>query len=179
MLWLMPQVKAFCQRLSPSRIELHMCAYSSPHRKPTSFLTSARCLALIGKLCPGKSATHVHEALSGTVVVDGKQIYKTKLAQVYPHQLCETYALAASFVFNASRRDVVVAQAEALRRRSAREGAATEPQMWRLMSSCPQNSLRPHWSSLRSAMRCRRAVLIRSVWDPLTWTAPSSRTLFL
>ena len=98
LLWLMPQVKAFCQRLSPLRIELHMCAYSSLHCKPTSFLTSARCLALIGKLCPGKSATHVHEALSGTVVVDGKQIYKTKLAQVYPHQLCEAYALAASSV---------------------------------------------------------------------------------
>ena len=72
----------------------------------TSFLTSARCLALIGKLCPGKSATHVHEALSGTVVVDGKQIYKTKLAQVYPHQLCEAYALAASSVLTTEFADV-------------------------------------------------------------------------
>ena len=64
--------------------------------------------------------------MSGTVVVDGKQIYKTKLAQVYPHQLCEAYASAASVVLNASRRDAVVAQAEALRRRSAREAATTE-----------------------------------------------------
>ena len=65
-------------------------------------------------------------SLTSSVVVDGKQICKTKLVQVYPHQLCEAYASAASFVFYASRPAVVVAQAEALRRRSAREAAATE-----------------------------------------------------
>ena len=55
-------------------------------------------MALLGKLCPGKSATHVHEALSGTVVVDGKEILRTKLSQVYPHQLCEAYASATTSV---------------------------------------------------------------------------------
>ena len=126
MFWLMPQWKAFCIRFSPSRIELHICAYGSPHVKPTLFLTTAGpVLSQIGKLCPGRSPTHLHEALTGTVVIDGKQVCKTKLAQVYPHQLCKAYASAVSSVLDASRRDAVVARAEPSRRRSAREQAAT------------------------------------------------------
>ena len=188
MLCLMQQLKAFCRRLSPARVELHMCAYSSPHRKLTSFLTTAKCLARIGKLCPGKSATHLHEALSGTVVIDGNQICKTKLAQVYPHQLCEAYSSAASSVnwlYHPQFSDLArTAWLVNTRQLGGCRGLVC-PQNWkasllrRLMSSCPQNSPRPHWSRFRSAMRCRRAALIRSVWDPLTWTASSSRTLFL
>ena len=34
--------------------------------------------------------------LKGKVLVDGKWIYKTKLAQVYPHSLCAVYASSAS-----------------------------------------------------------------------------------
>ena len=122
MLWLMPPLLAFCRRLSPAplRIELHMCAYGSPHRSSTSFLTTADCLAQIGKLCPGKSAMHFHEALSW-------RDRKTEVSQIYPPQLCVEYAFAASSLLNALRRVAVAAQAKAVRRRLARQAAATDP----------------------------------------------------
>ena len=96
MLWLMPQMVEFCNRFSPTRIELHMCAFGSLHFKPTSFLTSAKNLVPIGRLCPGISNSHARDALTGTVLIEGRQVYKTKLAQVYPHTLCEAYALSTT-----------------------------------------------------------------------------------
>ena len=143
MFWLMPQVKAFCQRLSPLRVELHMCAYGSPHCNCTSFLTTAQCLAQIGKLCPGESATHVHEAWSW---LDRK----ANGFQIYPHQLCEAYALAASSLLIARRRIALAAHAQAFRRLLFRQAATSE------LTAATTDKLLSQ--DRKSAKRCKEAV---------------------
>ena len=93
MLWLMPQIVDFVVHWCPVFAEVHMCQYGSKHKKPTSFMHAPDFLAGLSRSCPGSTALHVHEELSGKVqLADGSWIYKTKLAQVYPEALCDQFA---------------------------------------------------------------------------------------
>ena len=92
MMWLMPAMVAFVITFQALKFELHMCAYGSKHMKPTLFVTSWAALEAIVRTCPGKTATHVHEPLKGKVKHEGRWVYRTKLAQVYPHELCDNIA---------------------------------------------------------------------------------------
>ena len=75
---------------------MDLCAYGAPSMKPTQFMVSGVFLSELGLLCPGCSDARKHVQLKGKVMINGKWIYKTKLAQVCPARLCDTYAGLAS-----------------------------------------------------------------------------------
>ena len=72
---------------------LDMCRFGSPHKKPTAVLSNVdlRELAL---LCDQAERPHSHEPLVGTVLYEGQEVFKTRLAQVYPSALCSAWAQA-------------------------------------------------------------------------------------
>eukprot|EP00971_Amphidinium_carterae_P212287 4213153-Amphidinium_carterae.1 len=77
-----------------------MCAYDAPYQKATVFATNHRQFAQLQRRCPGVSANHRHEALTGKVKLpNGQHIFKTKLAQVYPPALCSAIASLAQELF--------------------------------------------------------------------------------
>ena len=96
MLWIMPQTIQLIQDSKAFIFPLDMCAFGSEHRKPTTFACSHACLAGIVRCCPGISSTHVHVPLQGTVVINGVEVFRTKLAQVYPQELCQLFAQHAA-----------------------------------------------------------------------------------
>ena len=73
------------------RVELDMCRFGSAHLKPTALLSN-KMLRALGKRCNRDQRPHVHDPLIGTVIVDGVRMFKTRLAQVYPWQLCVEWA---------------------------------------------------------------------------------------
>ena len=95
MMWLMPQMIELQANLAAAKVEMHMCAYGALSMKPTLILCSGKHFLHLDKRCPGKSSEHKHIELKGWKWVDGKKVYLTKLAQVYPDQLCSAYATAA------------------------------------------------------------------------------------
>ena len=89
-LWLLPPIRDLD---GGSRFELDMCRFGSPHKKPTALLSSAD-LSAIALQCDQATRAHVHEPLVGKIRVNGKWVYKTKGAQVYPTALCQRWAAA-------------------------------------------------------------------------------------
>ena len=91
MLWLTPEVTDLELRTGAVRVYHDMCQHGSPHKKPTVFLSSHPAFLSLGRRCPGD---HYHEPLEGltTDPDTGKEIFKTKLAQAYPRELCDLYA---------------------------------------------------------------------------------------
>ena len=96
MLWLMPQTILLLAVPGVARYEIDMCMFGGTSQKPTLFVCSQDLLSTIVRRCCGQSASHVHVTLKGKVLSDGKWVYRTKLAQVYPHALCDLYASAAA-----------------------------------------------------------------------------------
>ena len=92
MLWIMPQTVQHMQVFVAFMYLLDMCTFGSEHMKPTTFACSDNCFQSIVRLCPGLSNDHIHVPLKGTVLVNGKEVFRTKLAQVYPDELCDLYA---------------------------------------------------------------------------------------
>ena len=90
-LWLMPPMQALEALPGVRRFVLDMCRFGAPHKKPTALLSSADLQALALE-CDSDVRPHVHEPLVGTVIIDNKKVYKTKLAQVYPPALCSAWA---------------------------------------------------------------------------------------
>eukprot|EP00435_Cladocopium_sp_Y103_P055182 s631_g18.t1 len=90
-LWHMPPMLALMALPRFSWIQLDMCRFGAPHKKPTALLSSADLHALALE-CDMAVRPHVHEPLVGTVLLDNKKVYKTKLAQVYPAALCAAWA---------------------------------------------------------------------------------------
>ena len=92
-LWKLPGMTALCKFDTVARFELDMCRFGSPHMKPTAILSS-QDLHSLALRCDKEVRPHHHEPLVGKVLVDGKWIYKTRLAQVYPPALCDQWAQA-------------------------------------------------------------------------------------
>ena len=92
-LWSMPLFEAIETLPQVERYLLDMCRFGSPHKKPTAILSN-RDLRTLALLCDRPVRPHDHEPLVGMIVVEGKKVFKTKLAQVYPHELCSTWAQA-------------------------------------------------------------------------------------
>eukprot|EP00913_Durusdinium_trenchii_P004004 g3708.t1 len=90
-LWAMPPVQRLAKFTNVSRTELDMCRFGSAHLKPTALLGNAS-LQVLGKRCDRDRRPHVHDPLVGFAVVDGGRVFKTRLAQVYPWQLCDEWA---------------------------------------------------------------------------------------
>ena len=84
MLWIMPQTEQFCNEVQPIRVEFHMCAFGAQSMKPTLLLCSDNAFCGLARTCPGCSSKHKHVELQGWKWVNGKKVYLTKLAQVYP-----------------------------------------------------------------------------------------------
>jgi hypothetical protein len=95
MLWIMPQTIALLGLRNSFLFTLDMCAFGSEHMKPTTFASSHACLQGMVRKCPGLSLNHVHIPLQGTVMVNGEEVFRTKLAQVYPEELCNLFASQA------------------------------------------------------------------------------------
>ena len=90
-LWSLPTMRALASIQGAQRIELDMCRFGSPHLKPTALLSSVD-LSTLALRCDKDVRPHVHEPLTGSVLLDGKKIFKTRVAQVYPTQLCKSWA---------------------------------------------------------------------------------------
>ena len=75
-------------------VDFDQCAFGAPSKKPTRLLCSAEHFEVLQVLCPGG---HVHESLRGKVFdpLQGKLVFKTKAAQVYPWALCAAFASVA------------------------------------------------------------------------------------
>ena len=74
------------------QVDFDQCAFGAASMKPTRILMShQRLQAGLARKCPGN---HVHEVLKGKVWSDqfGKVVFRTKLAQVYPHAMCSQMA---------------------------------------------------------------------------------------
>ena len=70
-----------------------MCRFGSAHLKPTALLSS-KDLSVLALRCDKALRPHVHEPLTGFVLIGGKKVFKTRVAQVYPTQLCLAWAAA-------------------------------------------------------------------------------------
>lgn len=93
LLWSMPPMEVLAGLPGVQRFVLDMCRFGAPHKKPTALLSSAN-LQVLALECDMAVRPHFHEPLVGTVIVDNKPVYKTKLAQVYPEALCHAWAAA-------------------------------------------------------------------------------------
>ena len=92
--WLARKVKELESKEGVTKVHFDMCEYGmkdrvsgKPHKKATSFLGNLRESIMQGfvRKCSG---SHDHQTLEGKVKVDGEWVNRTRLAQVYPEELC-------------------------------------------------------------------------------------------
>ena len=74
------------QRSGVFAVDLVYCAYGAAWLKPTRLLTNIEELKLLACRC---SRSHAHQELRG---VSPQGVFWTRLAAVYPQQLCQAYA---------------------------------------------------------------------------------------
>ena len=91
LLWATPQLLELVRRTRAFQLDCDQCAFGTPWKKPTRFVSSSELLETLAVACPGG---HVHQKLKGKVWDPQRQqwVFKTKQAQVYPHALCVTIA---------------------------------------------------------------------------------------
>lgn len=90
-LWLMPPILELGQLPHVFQVTLDMCRFGSPHKKPTS-LMSVLDLGALALQCDMVERPHQHDPLVGTITINNRKIFRTKLAQVYPDALCAAWA---------------------------------------------------------------------------------------
>ena len=90
-MWLLEVIQELAQLSSAKRFYLDMCRFGSAHKKPTALLASYD-LSPVALACDKADRPHVHEPLTGMVMLDGKKVFKTRIAQVYPDRLCSVWA---------------------------------------------------------------------------------------
>ena len=94
MLWLMPEMLKLRSLAGFIEVPFDMCVYGGSAKKPTLIWTTCSLLRKLARSCPGQSSSHKHVELSGKVWCNVKQkkVWRTKLAQVYPVELCAQMA---------------------------------------------------------------------------------------
>ena len=90
-IWKMPKLKEVWDKIGPSEVTFDMCRFGSKHLKPTT-IWSSFCLKELDLKCDKAVRPHTHEPLQGTIMIEGRKVFKTRLAQVYPARLCEVWA---------------------------------------------------------------------------------------
>ena len=100
MIWLTPEFRSLRRLPGVVEVYIDMCMYGSCSQKPTKFLCSSAKFLKIGRKCCGRSNRHRHITLKGRTYdpVRRKWIFRTKLAQVYPLQLCVAYVKVAKLI---------------------------------------------------------------------------------
>ena len=98
LLWQVPAIRSLLRRARAWLVELDQCMFGAPSMKPTTLLVSHACLLALTVRCDG---SHVHEVLKGKVWSEffQKLVFRTKLAQVYPDQLCQRFAQAVRLIW--------------------------------------------------------------------------------
>ena len=96
-MWDMPNMRQLQNALKPSFVTFDMCRFGSSHLKPTT-IWSSFCLQALALRCDKAVRPHEHVPLHGTIVINGKKTFKTRLAQVYPSQLCDLWAQEVKIV---------------------------------------------------------------------------------
>ena len=92
LLWCTIWIRRLMREARTFQVVFDQCAFGAASMKPTRILMShQRLQAGLARKCPGN---HVHEVLKGKVWSDqfGKVVFRTKLAQVYPHAMCSQMA---------------------------------------------------------------------------------------
>ena len=90
-IWKMPKLKEVWDKIGPSETTFDMRRFGSKHLKPTT-IWSSFCLKELDLKCDKAVRPHTHEPLQGTIMIEGRKVFKTRLAQVYPARLCEVWA---------------------------------------------------------------------------------------
>ena len=156
----MPQVQT---------ITLDMCRFGSPHKKPTSIMADFSLQAL-AKTCNMADQPHQHEPLVGTIVINGKKIFRTKLAQVYPDKLCTEWAdLAAT----GTSQDPLAATFALTTPTSDRKRPVGQLVPWKPHNNSSQQQKPPLRATSSSARRFRHRWTSR--WNLVVpWRSPSA-----
>ena len=92
LLWCTIWIRRLMREARTFQVDFDQCAFGAASMKPTRILMShQRLQAGLARKCPGN---HVHEVLKGKVWSDqfGKVVFRSKLAQVYPHPMCSQMA---------------------------------------------------------------------------------------
>ena len=92
LLWCTIWIRRLMREARTFQVDFDQCAFGAASMKPTRILMShQRLQAGLARKCPGN---HAHEVLKGKVWSDqfGKVVFRTKLAQVYPHAMCSQMA---------------------------------------------------------------------------------------
>ena len=101
LIWETDQFKFLFQHSRAFFVDFDQCAFGAPSMKPTRMMiTHERLAQCLQRNCP---KNHRHEVLKGKVFSAqfGRVVYRTKLAQVYPWEMCVVFAEAAKAVWSA------------------------------------------------------------------------------
>ena len=92
LIWETPAMKRVARLCRAFNIDFDQCMWGAPSVKPTRILATSEAFRALEVRCDG---SHAHVKLRGRVWSDffGRWVYRTKLAQEYPHRMCETMAL--------------------------------------------------------------------------------------
>ena len=101
LIWETPLMISLLCRARAFVCDFDQCAFGAPSQKPTRVMVTHQLLQkALFRRCPGLSSTHRHEVLKGKVYSAqfGRVVYRTKLAQVYPHDMCQAMASAVAMM---------------------------------------------------------------------------------
>ena len=99
LIWETPAFKFLMLATRAFAVDFDQCAFGAASMKPTRVVGSHQLIqTALARSCPGKSSSHVHEVLKGKVFSEqfGKVVFRTKLAQVYPMEMCQAIASTVS-----------------------------------------------------------------------------------
>ena len=94
LIWETDQFKFLLKTSRAFVVDFDQCAFGAPSMKPTRMMITHELLRkALQRKCPGN---HKHRVLKGKVFSEqfGRVVYRTKLAQVYPHAMCSAIATA-------------------------------------------------------------------------------------
>ena len=100
LIWETDQFKFLFRHSRAFFVDFDQCAFGAPSMKPTRMMiTHERLVQSLKRNCPGN---HRHEVLKGKVFSAqfGRVVYRTKLAQVYPFDMCMAIAKAVQHVWS-------------------------------------------------------------------------------
>ena len=91
-LWSFPPMARALSDPRVKQVMFHACTFGAATKKPTTFAGTLPGLNELTRFCPGISAEHTHDRLSGQVkaTLHGKTLYvsKTVLGGAYTKELC-------------------------------------------------------------------------------------------